>query len=295
MNPLASILINNYNHEKYIAQCVESALKQTYRPIDVIVYDDGSTDNSANILQAFGKDITLIAARENHGKTSNFNQMNAINKAFEVSKGDFIFLLDGDDLFVDSKVERVVDIFKKKPNCCLIQHNLGEIDAAGNFMNKTQPDRFCIRPLAHGMSYKDYILKYHNQMVFAATSGLCFRRHFLEKILPLKEDNYDMIWPDVRLTRNAIFYGEVYHLDTILGYYRNHRQSWRNTQRQEQRVIEQMYAYFNSLPQAQGRHEISYETYKIKKWTSWFYFKRRLKMLLQTLPPFWVRPQNNPD
>ena len=237
------------------------------------------------ILSNFGKRITLLSSPENHGKTSNFNQMNAINRSFETSKGEYIFLLDGDDLFEKNKVELLVNIFMERPNCCMIQHNLAEIDSNGTQTNKIQPDKYCIRPLQYGMSYRDYILTYHNQMIFTATSGLSFRREFLNKILPLKEDNFNMIWPDVRLTRNAIFHGEVFHLDEILGYYRNHNASWRNTERVEQEVVKQMYEYFNSLPQMKEKEKISYIKYKIKKWTSWFYFKRRLDIILESLLP----------
>ncbi len=283
MKPLCSVLINNFNNGPYIKDCVESALNQTYPNVEVIVYDDGSTDESLRHLEKFGNRIILLAAKENYGKSSNFNQMNAINKAFEVSKGEYIFLLDGDDKFAESKVERVIDEFVKRSDCCMVQHNLGEIDTDDNATNKIQPDHLCIRPLMYGLSYREYILKYHNQMVFAATSGLCFRRDFLEAVLPLKEDSYDMIWPDVRLTRKAIFFGEVYHIDIVLGYYRNHNLSWRNTERNQQKVVKQMYDFFNKLPEMKNRKGISYKKYKLKKWMTWFYLTRRLEILRNKL------------
>jgi glycosyltransferase involved in cell wall biosynthesis len=71
--PLISVVINNYNYGRYLAQAIRSALAQTYSRQEVIVIDDGSTDNSLEVAAAFG-DSTRVVAKANGGQASAFNR-----------------------------------------------------------------------------------------------------------------------------------------------------------------------------------------------------------------------------
>ena len=71
-NPLVSILINNYNYGYFLGAAIESALSQTYQNIEIIVVDDGSTDNSREIIAHYGNHIIPIL-KENGGQASAFN------------------------------------------------------------------------------------------------------------------------------------------------------------------------------------------------------------------------------
>src|ERR1700722_10089431 len=93
-----SVLINTYNHAPYIRECVDSALSQTLRPGEVIVYDDGSSDGTVEILRGYGDRITLIEGKRLQ-RPPHISQANAIQAAFAASTGNLIFLLDGDDRF----------------------------------------------------------------------------------------------------------------------------------------------------------------------------------------------------
>ena len=92
----ASVLIANYNGEKYVEECIESLINQTYQNFEIIFFDDCSKDNSLNLVKKF-KNIKII---KNNIQTINghFNQMNAYNEAFKLSKGEIIFTLDSDDM-----------------------------------------------------------------------------------------------------------------------------------------------------------------------------------------------------
>jgi len=99
MNPLVSILIPSYNSEKWIKSTIESALAQTWKNKEVIVVDDGSTDNTYSIAKQYESKILKIITQGNSGACV------ARNKAFSISQGDFIQWLDSDDLLARDKIE----------------------------------------------------------------------------------------------------------------------------------------------------------------------------------------------
>jgi glycosyltransferase involved in cell wall biosynthesis len=89
-NLLVSIIINNYNYDRFLAEAINSALNQTYPYTEVIVVDDGSTDNSRQIIAEYGDRIIPIL--QPNGK-----QASAFNNGFAHSKGEIIIFLDSDD------------------------------------------------------------------------------------------------------------------------------------------------------------------------------------------------------
>jgi glycosyltransferase involved in cell wall biosynthesis len=112
--PLVSVLIPLYNKVDYFEETLDSVLNQTYQNIEIIIVDDGSTDASLN-----------IAKRNLSGKVRIFEQKNkgasaARNKAFELSKGEFIQYLDADDILDRCKIEEQIKVLVDNPNCLAI-------------------------------------------------------------------------------------------------------------------------------------------------------------------------------
>lgn len=132
--PLISVLVANYNYARYISETLESVLCQTYPHFEVVVCDDGSTDNSCNIIASYvRKDSRIkLVCKQNGGVAS------AFNAAYQESKGEIICLLDADDVWLDNKLQMVLDIFKSDPKCGFAIHNVIQIDEKGNFI-KQQP------------------------------------------------------------------------------------------------------------------------------------------------------------
>lgn len=211
-----SVLINNFNYGRYIQEAINSVLSQTYTGhIEIIVYDDGSTDESDEIVKSFGDKVIYIK-NKNYGKSPSVNQANAIYQAFLKSKGDIICLLDSDDVFMETKIEKIVNKFLSNEKIVMVQHPHYEINKKG--VTKK------VKPLLKKIdNINDYIQRTGNLFnIYSTTSGLSFKRNFLEKVLPLKEDNYNYIWPDTRLSILATKLGEICTIYEPLGYYRIH-------------------------------------------------------------------------
>ncbi len=110
---LVSVVIPAFNGKDYIGETIESILAQTYRPLEVLVVDDGSTDRTAEIVQRFGEPVRYLR-QENAGTAA------ARNRAVAESRGEFIALLDQDDLWVPHKLERQIPRFAEDPRIGLV-------------------------------------------------------------------------------------------------------------------------------------------------------------------------------
>ena len=113
MNPLVSAIIPCYNHGRYLAASIDSVLNQTYRPVEVIVVDDGSTDNTEEVARTFGDRIKYIYQ-------ANAGPSVARNNAIRHSTGELIALLDADDTWRPSKLEVQVPTFNNSDNVGLV-------------------------------------------------------------------------------------------------------------------------------------------------------------------------------
>lgn len=183
--PLVSILINNYNYAIYLKQAIDSALSQTYKNIEVIVVDDGSTDNSREVVNSYGNQIITVFK-------TNGGQASALNAGFAVSKGEIICLLDADDIFLPGKVSEVVDLFKLYPSGSWVFHESVPVQSA-DIVNKefemifeNISNRFPEK-LPEEIDFRRNLLNAELPNFTPSTSNLCFSRTLLEKIFPLPE------------------------------------------------------------------------------------------------------------
>jgi len=107
--PLVSIIIPLYNAEKYIAATIQSALNQTWANKEIIVVDDGSTDNSFAITNQFGGENIRVITGENKGASA------ARNIGLKEAKGEYIQFLDADDLLSEDKIAAQMEVLLKSP------------------------------------------------------------------------------------------------------------------------------------------------------------------------------------
>ena len=166
----ASILINNYNYGRYLRQCIDSACAQSYENLEVVVVDDGSTDDSGEIIKSYGDRIVPLF-KQNGGQASCFNA------GFESSCGDIIFFLDSDDVFHTEKIATIMKIYRSP-----------DVQWCFDVADRSKVPEISI-PISDGAvelyDWRASIAKGTIPYVPASTSGLSFRRSLLTKVLPM--------------------------------------------------------------------------------------------------------------
>jgi glycosyltransferase involved in cell wall biosynthesis len=124
--PLVSVVIPTYNYGRYLAQALDSALAQTYPHVEVIVVDDGSTDDSAAVATKYGSPVRWYR-QQNQGVSA------ARNRGIQEAKGELVAFLDADDAWHPDKLARQVALLLK-PAVGLVYTGLHYIDAAGDIL-----------------------------------------------------------------------------------------------------------------------------------------------------------------
>ncbi|MFD0047950.1 glycosyltransferase [Actinomycetes bacterium NPDC127524] len=109
-SPLISVIIPVYNVGKYISECLESVLNQTYKSIEMIVIDDGSTDQSLDIVKSFAEKYSNIKVLTQ----CNSGQSVARNKGIECARGKYIYFLDSDDYILENTFETLIGVMEQK-------------------------------------------------------------------------------------------------------------------------------------------------------------------------------------
>lgn len=104
--PLVSAVIPNYNYGQYLVEAIQSVLDQTYQNIEIIVVDDGSTDNSADVAKGFGAAITFI-------RQKNQGVVVARDNGAKIAKGEYIFFLDADDVIKPDYVSSLMQALEQ--------------------------------------------------------------------------------------------------------------------------------------------------------------------------------------
>jgi glycosyltransferase involved in cell wall biosynthesis len=130
--PLMTVLINNYNYGRYIGQAIDSALNQSYPNVEIIVVDDGSTDDSRDVIRRYEGSVRGIF-KDNGGQAS------AFNAGIASANGEWICFLDSDDYWTKDKVQVVVDAIRSAPEARLVYDSVQPVDSQGTPHGKVIP------------------------------------------------------------------------------------------------------------------------------------------------------------
>lgn len=128
MNKLVSIITPCYNSESFIVETIKSVISQTYTEWEMLIVDDCSTDNSAEIIKEYSaKDSRIKYLRTDRPSGS---PVLPRNKAIEAAKGEFIAFLDSDDIWLPNKIKEQIDLFKSK-DVAVVYSNYEKISEKG--------------------------------------------------------------------------------------------------------------------------------------------------------------------
>lgn len=169
-----SILINNYNYQDYVVDAIDSALNQTLPVDEIIVVDDFSSDQSAEILNdkfAQSNEIKLVLKDRNEG------QLAAFQAGFSASTGEIIFFLDADDLYQSTYIETALKFYQDHPDCDFLF-------TSSEFFGSEKRIATCY-DRSRDLGYSKISTIYRRTWLGHRTSTLSMKREVLNQIFPI--------------------------------------------------------------------------------------------------------------
>ena len=174
-NPLVSVIIPTYNRNVYICDAIDSVLTQTYKNIEVVVVDDGSTDNTRDILFRYGSKINCIF-QENAGPSA------ARNNGIRQSNGELIAFLDSDDVWLPEKLYHQVKLIEQSQNIGLVGCGFYKINTSGEITSDPIIQR------EYNDQKKFFVELLIRNIISGGTSGSLIRRKCFDKVGLFSED-----------------------------------------------------------------------------------------------------------
>jgi len=209
MNPQVSIIIDNYNYGRFLPLAIDSALNQTIDDVEVIVVDDGSCDNSRQIIASYGTRIRAVL-KDNGGQAS------ALNAGFQASRGRVVIFLDADDVLAPTAAE-VASRRLHQTGAAKVHWAMRVIDASGLPTGALHPSG----SLADG-EFADVLVREGPWMADnPPTSGNAWSRQTLHALMPIPPLEY-RIAADAYLLTLAPLLGPILSVDRPLSSYRLH-------------------------------------------------------------------------
>lgn len=173
MKPLVSILIPAFNAQEWIAETLRSAVAQTWRPIEIIVVDDGSRDQTVAVARQFESNNVKVVTQANQGAAA------ARNKAFSLCQSHYVQWLDADDLLAPDKIARQMEVVSQGISTKTL------LSAEwGKFLYRSRLARFTPTALWCDLSPKEWLLRKMEQNIFMQTSTWLVSRELTEAAGP---------------------------------------------------------------------------------------------------------------
>lgn len=252
---MVTIVIPVYNGEAYVASAIDSVLNQDYPDIELIVLDDGSTDNTRNILQQYGNAFYW----ETH---ANIGQARTLNKGWTMARGGILSYLSADDLLAPQAVSVSMRYLDDNPNAVMTYADFNIIDPYSNIVRSVRNPTF---------NYRDMVVTCE---CFPGP-GVFFRKSAFEKIGGWNTEYRQM--PDYEYWLRLGLIGDLYHVPEVLASFRMHDESQSfsvgDVRKSDEpiRIIQEYFGRNASLPQAvlDDREEAFSHAYLVSAQLHW--------------------------
>lgn len=204
-------LVNSYNYSNYIEKTLDSVFSQTTIPDEVIIVDDGSTDDSCEVIRKYiaNKPQAKLVQKSNGGQLSTFNS------ASQLISGDVIFLIDSDDLWQPNYVETIVGIYKERPVdyvFCAFE----EFDQSQRIIKKYARDT--------DLGFSTAFTYFKKVYIGGPTATLSIRKTLFDRIFPVPFEEAWRVCADLPLVMGAsLAGGHKYYCAEPLVLYRIHK------------------------------------------------------------------------
>lgn len=192
-----------YNGEKYIKETIESVINQSFVDFEFIIIDDGSTDNTLNIINDFQDDRIKII-KQNHGGI-----VKALNTGLQNSKGEYIIRIDADDICVQNRFDELLNFMNENIDIVICGSWADVIDESGNIIDELK------HPPVDDKDIRRYI-KIHNPFIHPS---VIFRRDIIDKVGAYRNFKHN---EDYELWTRILPIGEGHNIPQKLIKYRIH-------------------------------------------------------------------------
>ena len=201
-----SVLIDNYNYAKFLPECIESVLNQTYQNFEIIIVDDGSKDNSKEIIEEYAKKDNRIKPifKENGGQASAFNE------GIKHCNGELICFLDSDDKFKPNKLEKILKIYKKG-----YEYIINDYELIGN-------TNYNYGPYYPYGGYNQFLVYYLTKFTGSTTSNVSISKKLANIIFPISHEEFFRVRADDVIVFASSLITQMYFIDEELSEYRIH-------------------------------------------------------------------------
>lgn len=199
--PTVSVIVTAFNRAKFLSETIQSVLNQTFNDIELLIIDDGSTDNTSDVVNSFSDARIKYYFQENSGQNA------AKNRGFLLAKGKYITILDSDDVMKPQKLEKQVTLLEQNNDCGVCFTGVDVIDENGHFVKSL--------PLLKQKG--DFLIYLLEKNYLYNGSNALYRRECLEKTGLFSEKVQRMTDWDLYL-RMALYYKFDYIDENLLNY-----------------------------------------------------------------------------
>lgn len=257
---LISVLIPAYNHENYIQDTIDSVIRQTYNNIELIILDDGSSDNTLAKIKEHESKCQKRFKRFLYSTQKNQGTVKTLNSLLSKAKGEYIAMIASDDMYYDEALELELEELKKDPNVSLVTGRSLYINSQGKvcYLNSKQQLTESIS-CAKWKDYNDYVSSTRSVDYLSnnfgsydslapcnnyISNGYLIKRSFLDKVLPFKEQApMEDYWLMLQLSKISKFK----FIDKPLFYYRQHDTNTIKNKPKMKKMVDMTLSYERTL------------------------------------------------